>query len=137
MVLTTLAHHIDLELLREAHRRTRKDGAVRKGRWVIQRKTARGRFNRAVKRVAEWCKRHRHDRVRDQYRLLCLMVRGHYAYYGITSNARALGRFRYAVRYVWLKWLRHRSQRSMTPARRRAIDKRFPLPPPRIVHRYA
>ena len=27
-VLTTLAHHIDMDLLREAHRRTRKDGAV-------------------------------------------------------------------------------------------------------------
>jgi len=28
MVFTTLAHHIDLELLLEAHGRTRKDGAV-------------------------------------------------------------------------------------------------------------
>ena len=28
MVFTTLAHHIDLGLLHEAHRRTRKDGAV-------------------------------------------------------------------------------------------------------------
>ena len=28
MVLTTLAHHVDLEWLREAYRRTRKDGAV-------------------------------------------------------------------------------------------------------------
>lgn len=28
MVLTTLAHHIDLEWLREAFRRTRKDGAT-------------------------------------------------------------------------------------------------------------
>jgi RNA-directed DNA polymerase len=28
MVLTTLAHHIDIEFLREAYRRTRKDGAV-------------------------------------------------------------------------------------------------------------
>ena len=28
MPLTTLAHHIDLEWLREAHRRTRKDGAT-------------------------------------------------------------------------------------------------------------
>jgi hypothetical protein len=26
-VLTTLAHHIDVEFLREAYRRTRKDGA--------------------------------------------------------------------------------------------------------------
>ena len=28
MVLTTLAHHIDVEFLHEAYRRTRKDGAV-------------------------------------------------------------------------------------------------------------
>ena len=28
MAFTTLAHHIDLEWLREAYRRTRKDGAV-------------------------------------------------------------------------------------------------------------
>jgi len=28
MALTTLSHHIDIEFLREAHRRTRKDGAV-------------------------------------------------------------------------------------------------------------
>ena len=27
-VLTTLSHHIDIDLLREAHRRTRKDGAI-------------------------------------------------------------------------------------------------------------
>ena len=27
-VLTTLAHHIDVEFLREAYRRTRKDGAT-------------------------------------------------------------------------------------------------------------
>ena len=28
LVLTTLAHHIDIEWMREAYRRTRKDGAV-------------------------------------------------------------------------------------------------------------
>src|SRR5258706_6667873 len=28
LVLTTLAHHVDVDFLREAHRRTRKDGAV-------------------------------------------------------------------------------------------------------------
>jgi hypothetical protein len=28
VALKTLAQHIDMELLREAHRRTRKDGAV-------------------------------------------------------------------------------------------------------------
>ncbi|MFI5299607.1 MAG: hypothetical protein ACHREM_16080 [Polyangiales bacterium] len=28
MAFTTLAHHIDIEWMREAYRRTRKDGAV-------------------------------------------------------------------------------------------------------------
>lgn len=28
VALTTLAHHIDIEMLKEAYRRTRKDGAV-------------------------------------------------------------------------------------------------------------
>jgi hypothetical protein len=28
LALNTLAHHIDIEFLREAYRRTRKDGAV-------------------------------------------------------------------------------------------------------------
>ena len=52
-------------------------GKSRKGRWVIQRKTARGRFNRALKRITAWCKLHLHDAVRDQHRQLSLMVRGH------------------------------------------------------------
>ncbi|OFX22768.1 MAG: hypothetical protein A2V77_11975 [Anaeromyxobacter sp. RBG_16_69_14] len=43
-------------------------GKSRKGRWVIQRKTARGRFNRALKRITAWCKLHLHDAVRDQHR---------------------------------------------------------------------
>jgi RNA-directed DNA polymerase len=108
----------------------------RKGNWVIKRKTASGRFRRSLKRVVEWCKLHRHDAARDQHRQLSLMVRGHNAYYGITGNAPALNRFRDAVLLVWLRWLGRRSQRRMTPERRSALQKRYPLPPPRIVHRY-
>lgn len=32
----------------------------RKARWVVKRKTARTRFGRAVKRIAQWCREHRH-----------------------------------------------------------------------------
>lgn len=112
-------------------------GKSRKGNWAIQRKTARGRFNRAVKRITAWCKLHRHDAVWSQHRQLCMVVRGHNAYYGITGNARALVRFVDAVRGAWLKWLGRRSQRLLGSERREAIRKRYPLPPPRIVHRYA
>lgn len=105
----------------------------RKGRWVIKRKTARGRFNRALKRVATWCKLHRHFPVRDQHRHLCRALRGHYGYYGISGNSRAIARFQYGVLRVWLKWLQRRSQRAMTVQRRAALLQRYPLPPPRIM----
>jgi RNA-directed DNA polymerase len=109
-------------------------GLSRKGRWVVKRKTARGRFNRALKRVWQWCKLNRHRAVRDQHRHLCWMVRGHYGYYGITGNSRALGNFQYRVVLAWLRWLRRRSQRSMTLERSRALLEQYPLPPLRIMH---
>ncbi|HEU4384352.1 MAG TPA: group II intron reverse transcriptase/maturase [Anaeromyxobacteraceae bacterium] len=108
----------------------------RKGRWVVKRKTARGRFNRALKRITAWCKQHRHDAVREQHRYLCRAVRGHNGYYGIAGNSRALARFGYGVMLVWLKWLQRRSQRAMTVERKRALLQHFPLPPPRITQRY-
>ena len=64
----------------------------RKGRWVVKRKTAKGRFGRSLKRVAQWCRFNRHRSVREQHAALCRKLHGHYAYFGITGNARALAR---------------------------------------------
>jgi hypothetical protein len=64
-------------------------------------------------------------------------VRGHYAYYGITSNARALAAFLTEVHRAWRKWLdRRNSRREMVWVRFSKLLKRYPLPPPRIVHSY-
>src|SRR6185437_1711155 len=41
-------------------------GKARSGKWVVKRRTAKDRFRRALKRVAEWCREHRHDEVRAQ-----------------------------------------------------------------------
>jgi group II intron reverse transcriptase/maturase len=106
---------------------------TRKGRWVVQQKTARGRFNRALKRITDWCKLHRHERVRKQHVHLCMAVRGHYGYYGLPGNSRSIATFAYRVVLVWLRWLERRSQRAMTLERRSALLKRFPLPPPRVM----
>lgn len=37
--------------------------------------------------------------------MLVAKVRGHYNYFGITGNSRALGRFWHEVKRVWKKWL--------------------------------
>jgi group II intron reverse transcriptase/maturase len=110
-------------------------GKSHKDRWVIQRKTAKDRFSRALKRVTEWCKENRHLPVRLQHRMLCRKLVGHNQYYGITGNYRAISRFCHAVPKVWQKWLGRRSHRAkMTWERFSLLLRRYPLPRPRIFH---
>jgi RNA-directed DNA polymerase len=112
-------------------------GLSRKGRWVVRRRTAKDRFSRTLRRIAEWCRAHRHDDVEVQHRALTRKLNGHYAYFGVTSNGAALSRLREQVRNVWRKWLSRRSQRAaLSWNRMLALLKRYSLPQPRIVHRY-
>lgn len=107
----------------------------RNGRWIVKRKTAKKRFGRAVKRIAQWCREHRHEPVRDQHRMLNQKLRGHYAYYGITGNARALKRFLYMTQRLWRKWLDRRNHRArMDWPRFQGLLARYPLLPARVVH---
>lgn len=107
----------------------------RRGYWVVKRKTARRRLSRAIQRIGDWCRRHRHIPVRVQWLILRRKLWGHYAYYGITGNGEALSSFTYAVDHLWWKWLSRRtSGRRMPWARYERIRARYPLPPPRVVH---
>ncbi len=110
-------------------------GRSQKGRWVVKRKTSKSRFTRALKRVAEWCRTNLHLPVPEQHHRLCQKLRGHYAYFGITGNSRALVRFRYEVGCTWRKWLDRRSQNARMPwARFNRLLQRYPLPPAITVH---
>ena len=42
-------------------------------------------------------------------------LQGHYAYYGITGNMRAVARFHLEARRLWRKWLLRRSWRTRLP----------------------
>jgi group II intron reverse transcriptase/maturase len=110
-------------------------GRSRKGNPIVVRKTARGRMARSLKRVAQWCKRHRHLPVAEQHRSLSAVLLGHFSYYGITGNRRAIDVYWQRVGRIWHDWLRRRSQRRrLTWDRFRHLLKRYPLPPPRVVH---
>ena len=62
-------------------------------------------------------------------------LQGHYAYYGITGNSRALSRFRYEAERLWRKWLGRRSWSGrMTWERFDCLRDDYPLPPARAVH---
>lgn len=107
----------------------------RKGRWIPKQKTAKDRFGKALRRVYLWCKWYRHMPVDEQAKMLSKKLAGHYQYYGITGNSRALARFRWEVCRIWRKWLCRRSQRAyMKWEAFEGLLKRNPLPNPRAVH---
>ena len=106
-----------------------------RGRWVVKRKTSASRFGRALKRVKEWCKVHLHHPLPEQQRRLSSMLRGHYAYFGITGNSEAIARFRWEVQRVWRRALRRRSHASeLTWPQFHLIVERYPLPRSVVVH---
>jgi RNA-directed DNA polymerase len=110
-------------------------GQSRKGTAVVQRRTATNRFQRAVKAIAAWCWSHCHRPLAEQHATLSQKLRGHYAYYGITGNYRALARLWRAAQRLWRRWLSRRSWGGHLPwALFRRLAERWPLPPPVVVH---
>ena len=101
----------------------------------MKRKTASSRLSRALRSIAQWCRANRHLPVGEQQQTLTQKLRGHFAYYGITGNFRALSWFRFEVVRCWRKWLsrRNRERRLDWNMFNRLLE-RYPLPPARVVH---
>jgi len=110
----------------------------RKGTAVVRQVTAKDRFARTLKAINEQCRKMRHWLLTDQHQRLTQMLKGHYAYFGISGNYQRLGALWHQAARCWHKWLSRRSTRSYL---RWAVFQRvlatLPLPKPTIVHRYA
>jgi RNA-directed DNA polymerase len=105
----------------------------RKGYWVVKQKTAKDRLRRALKRVTDWCRRHRHQSVREQWAALRRKLLGHFGYFGITGNYQALHNFWRRVIGAWRVWLSRRSQRAwISIERMERLLEHYPLPKPRL-----
>jgi group II intron reverse transcriptase/maturase len=113
-------------------------GKSRNGTNVVRQVTAKDRYARALKAVTDYCRQNRHRSVVEQHARLSAMMRGHYAYYGISGNSRRLRWFAHQVVRIWKKWLSRRGRHGrFLWTRLTAILKRHPLPAAQIVHRYA
>ena len=111
-------------------------GTDRKGQARLQRRTAGKKFRSSVKRVAEWCKKNRHLRMKEQFQRLNAKLRGYYNYYGVNGNYASLNEFFQQLQRLHLKWLNRRSQRpSYTWDGYRALRQHFALARPHIVGR--
>ncbi len=108
-------------------------GKARQGGWVVKRKTAAGRFGRALQRIAHWGRVNRPQPVAWQHQHLSQQLRGQGAYDGITGKGPALRRLRYEVARGWQKWLSRRSHRAARSWERfQGLLQRYPLPAPVI-----
>jgi len=104
-----------------------------RGSWTVAFKTRRARLRRAIVAVAEWCRRHRHDPVKDQHATLTRKLNGHFNYYGLNGNFRSLAKLVRQTERAWHKWLERRSQRGRMPWDRfKRLLKTYPLPRPSI-----
>ena len=74
----------------------------------VTRRTARKKLHSACRRIAAWITQHRHLPGRDFFQQLNARLRGHYQYYGVRGNARALFRFFQWAMDCTFKWLNRR-----------------------------
>jgi hypothetical protein len=110
-------------------------GRSRQGAWVVKRKTAKSRLNRALATLTEWCRKNLHLPIREQHQKLTQKLRGHFGYYGIIGNFECLRKVREATRRIWRHILSRRRRGSlMSWATFVRLEKRYNLPPARVVH---
>ncbi|MFB1486299.1 reverse transcriptase domain-containing protein, partial [Thiocapsa sp. C4-3m] len=107
----------------------------RRGFWVIKRKTARKKVRKTIQGIREWCRRNRHRNIEEQHRVLCAKLRGHYQYFGVRGNSRAMAAVLDRVRRAWRYWLHRRNSKKAMPWKKfAALLERLPLPNPKILH---
>ena len=112
-------------------------GKSRKGKWVLCRRTSAKKFRKSCKELSAWLRRTRcMAKLQDWWPTLQAKLAGHYQYYGISGNSRAIERYHYVAKRLVFKWLNRRSQKaSFKWAGFQAYLNHYPLPEPRIVHR--
>ncbi|MCU7842043.1 MAG: hypothetical protein KZQ94_22065 [Candidatus Thiodiazotropha sp. (ex Troendleina suluensis)] len=108
-----------------------------KGNFKVGLRTEKSRLQRSLSHLRDLMRRMRHLPVREQMINLNRVLRGHYAYYGIAGNLRALQNVHRFVERYWRKMLCSRSRKGYVPWEVfQRIKERFPLQRPRLVIPY-
>jgi len=108
-----------------------------KGNFKVGFRTEKSRLQRSMANLSDLMRRIRHLPVRVQAVNLNRVLRGHYGYYGIAGNFRALQKVHRFVERYWRKMLNSRSREgSVTWEIFHKIKERFPLQRPRLKLNY-
>ena len=105
-----------------------------KGNFKVGMRTEKSRLRRSLMSLCDQMRQTRHLPIQEQVDALNLALRGHYAYYGVAGNIRALQRVHRFVERYWRKMLCSRSWagRHLTWAVFNRLKERVPLLRPRL-----
>jgi RNA-directed DNA polymerase len=81
-------------------------GKSRQGRFLLHRKTRGDRMRSKLQDIKVELRRRMHWPIPEQGKWLRQVVRGHFGYYAVPTNVRALSAFRYYVTDLWRRTLR-------------------------------
>jgi len=111
-------------------------GIKKNGMFAVLRQTEKKRLRAKVTELKLELQRRKHFPLLDQCRWLKAVVTGHFNYYGVPTNLRALHTFRFRVIGFWMKALRDRSQNDHFPWERMYKMSNRWLPLGHITHPY-
>jgi len=109
-------------------------GKSRRGQFQLQRKTRGDRMSKKLQDIKVELRRRMHWPISEQGKWLRQIVAGHFAYFAVPTNIRALTTFRYQVIGLWRRWLRRRSQKDDATWERIVKLADDHLPKPRNLH---
>lgn len=109
-------------------------GKSRRGSFQLQRKTRRDRMLAKLQGIKVELRLRMHQTIPAQGHWLSQVVTGHFTYYAVPTNSRALSAFRHYLTDLWRRTLRRRSQKDgFTWDRMTKLADGW-LPAPRILH---
>jgi RNA-directed DNA polymerase len=109
-------------------------GKTRRGSFQLQRKTRHDRMRAKLQEIKAELRRRMHQTIPVQGGWLKQVVTGHFFYYAVPTNSRALSAFRHYVTDLWRRTLRRRSQKDGLTWNRMTKLADGWLPKPRILH---
>jgi hypothetical protein len=115
---------------------THVSGKSRKGRFQVERRTMAQRSRSKLAEVKAELRRRRQQPVPTQGAWLRSVLVGHYRYYGVPLNAKALQQFRKEISHLWQRSLTRRSHKGAVGWARMSRYVDIWLPVARIYHPY-
>ena len=112
-------------------------GQTRQGKFCVLRKTMAKKVRAKLAALTLELRKRLHRPIAETGQWLRAVLTGHYRYYAVPRNIRALNAFRYHVIHLWRNALRRRSDKKkrVTWERVQRLAQRW-LPTPRILHPY-